>query len=91
MHAFIFIFILYSAEFANLTFIPPFLQPGFRHYDDGVNFASAGAGALVETFRGSVCNYNLMFWVYLDKVAIPYLIWCRITARKIKIYFGYIL
>lgn len=44
-----------AAEYANLPLIPPFLQPGFHNYYDGVNFASAGAGALVETFQGSVC------------------------------------
>lgn len=46
-----------AAEYANLPLIPPFLQPGFHYYCDGVNFASAGAGALVETFQGSVCVY----------------------------------
>ncbi|PQM33891.1 hypothetical protein Pyn_34214 [Prunus yedoensis var. nudiflora] len=43
----------FIAEYAHLPFVPPFLQPGFHQYYDGVNFASSGAGALVETFQGS--------------------------------------
>jgi hypothetical protein len=42
------------AEYAELPLIPPFLQPGNPQYYNGVNFASAGAGALVETFQGEV-------------------------------------
>ncbi|KAG6733160.1 hypothetical protein I3842_01G212900 [Carya illinoinensis] len=42
----------FIAEYAKLSLIPPFLQPGNPHYLNGVNFASAGAGALVETFQG---------------------------------------
>lgn len=44
----------FAAEYAHLPFVPPFLQPGFRQYYGGANFASAGAGALVETFQGEV-------------------------------------
>ncbi|XP_061361910.1 GDSL esterase/lipase 5-like [Gastrolobium bilobum] len=44
----------FMAEYANLPLIPPFLQPGNTQYYSGVNFASGGAGALVETFEGSV-------------------------------------
>ena len=43
-----------AAEYANLPLIRPFLQPGNNEYYEGVNFASSGAGALLETFRGSV-------------------------------------
>ncbi|KAF5732090.1 GDSL esterase/lipase 5 [Tripterygium wilfordii] len=43
----------FIAQYANLPLIPPYLQPGLDQYHSGVNFASAGAGALVETFRGS--------------------------------------
>ena len=49
---------IFSAEHANLPLIPPFLQPGNHEFYDGVNFASAGAGALVETFQGSVCIHK---------------------------------
>ncbi|XVE51795.1 hypothetical protein DITRI_Ditri02bG0070200 [Diplodiscus trichospermus] len=44
------------AKHANLPFIQPFLQPGFQQYYLGVNFASAGAGALAETFQGFVID-----------------------------------
>ncbi|XP_062025579.1 GDSL esterase/lipase 1-like [Rosa rugosa] len=44
------------AEYANLPMIPPYLQPGFDNYSNGVNFASAGAGALAETFQGFVLD-----------------------------------
>lgn len=55
------------AGYANLSLIPPFLQPGFRHYYDGVNFASSGAGALVETFQGSVCIMCVRSFLYHDR------------------------
>lgn len=48
------------AEYAGLPLIPPFLQPGNPYYYDGVNFASAGAGALVETFQGEVRAFHYM-------------------------------
>ncbi|XP_039053064.1 GDSL esterase/lipase 5-like [Hibiscus syriacus] len=55
----------FIAERAKLPLIPPFLQPGFRQYYQGVNFASSGAGALADTFQGFVIdlktqlsNYN---------------------------------
>ncbi|CAJ1950675.1 unnamed protein product [Sphenostylis stenocarpa] len=44
----------FIAEYANLPLVPPYLQPGNSQYYGGVNFASGGAGALVETFEGSV-------------------------------------
>lgn len=46
-----------AAEYAKLPFIPPYLQPGFNNYTYGVNFASAGAGALPESFQGFVSIY----------------------------------
>ncbi|KAE8688621.1 GDSL esterase/lipase 5 [Hibiscus syriacus] len=42
----------FIAKRAKSPLIPPFLQPGFRQYYHGVNFASFGAGALAETFQG---------------------------------------
>ncbi|XP_062087922.1 GDSL esterase/lipase 5-like [Humulus lupulus] len=56
----------FIAEYANLPLIPPFLQPGFRHYYDGVNFASSGAGALVETFQGSVIDLKTQLRYYKE-------------------------
>ncbi|CAL5439380.1 unnamed protein product [Camellia sinensis] len=45
------------AEYAKLPLISPFLEPGVKKkYDDGVNFASAGAGSLSQTFQGQVIN-----------------------------------
>ncbi|XVF74240.1 hypothetical protein PTKIN_Ptkin13bG0094400 [Pterospermum kingtungense] len=46
----------FISKYANLPLIPPYLQPGNHQYTYGVNFASAGAGALSETYRGSVID-----------------------------------
>ncbi|XWS39711.1 hypothetical protein CRYUN_Cryun18bG0078400 [Craigia yunnanensis] len=48
----------FIAEYAGLPLIPPYLQPGNYKFVDGVNFASAGAGALVETYQGFVIDLN---------------------------------
>jgi hypothetical protein len=41
-----------------LPLITPYLNPGYHRCIDGANFASAGAGALVETHQGSVCDLS---------------------------------
>ena len=41
------------AEYLKLPLILPYLQPGNHQFIDGVNFASGGAGALVETHEGN--------------------------------------
>ncbi|XP_022744231.1 GDSL esterase/lipase 5-like [Durio zibethinus] len=46
----------FLAEFAGLPLIPAYLQPGNHKFIDGVNFASGGAGALVETNQGFVID-----------------------------------
>lgn len=46
----------FIAQYANLPFLPPFLQPGLMSYKNGVNFACAGAGAVNETFQGRVIS-----------------------------------
>ncbi|KAK4269025.1 hypothetical protein QN277_022234 [Acacia crassicarpa] len=46
----------FIAEFAKLPLIQPYLFPGNRDYIDGINFASGGAGALVETNQGLVID-----------------------------------
>ncbi|KAL3598566.1 hypothetical protein D5086_006484 [Populus alba] len=46
----------FIAEYLNLPLIPPYLQPGNHRYLAGVNFASAGAGALAETHKGFVID-----------------------------------
>ncbi|KAH9619330.1 hypothetical protein KSS87_021880 [Heliosperma pusillum] len=43
----------FIAKLAHLPLIPPYLQPGLHQFSHGVNFASAGGGALVETFQHS--------------------------------------
>ncbi|CAN6571121.1 unnamed protein product [Malus baccata var. baccata] len=54
----------FIAEYAHLPFVPPFLQPGFHQYYGGANFASAGAGALVETFQGEVIDLKTQLKYY---------------------------
>ncbi|MED6192832.1 hypothetical protein PIB30_013722 [Stylosanthes scabra] len=46
----------FIAEYAKLPLIQPYLFAGNQRYSDGVNFASAGAGALVETYQGLVVD-----------------------------------
>ncbi|KAF3450555.1 hypothetical protein FNV43_RR06642 [Rhamnella rubrinervis] len=46
----------FIAEYAKLPYIPPYLHPGIDQFIDGVNFASGGAGALVETWIGFVID-----------------------------------
>ncbi|MBA0623150.1 hypothetical protein Godav_008633 [Gossypium davidsonii] len=58
----------FIAEFANLPLIPPYLQPGNHEFTYGVNFASAGAGALSETYQGFVIDLKTQL-SYFKKVA----------------------
>lgn len=67
------------AKYANLPFIPPFLQPGIDQYYYGVNFASAGAGALVETYKGDVSI--LLQWNYFRYK--PYLAYTYLNTHVI--------
>jgi phospholipase/lecithinase/hemolysin len=50
----------FIAEFAKLPLIPPYVRQSAAKYEVkyGVNFASAGAGALVETNRGLARDLN---------------------------------
>ncbi|KAE9616003.1 putative carboxylesterase [Lupinus albus] len=48
----------FIAEYAKLPLIQPYLFPGYKQYTDGINFASSGAGALVETHQGIVIDLN---------------------------------
>ncbi|XP_034695566.1 GDSL esterase/lipase 5 [Vitis riparia] len=59
----------FIAQYAKLPIIPPFLQPGVHQFYYGVNFASAGAGALVETFQGAVIDLKTQL-KYYNKVVI---------------------
>lgn len=47
---------LMAAKLAKLPMPPPYLQPGDHQFQDGTNFASAGAGILVDTDVGTVCD-----------------------------------
>jgi hypothetical protein len=42
-------YIFTAAEYANLPLIQPYLFLGNQQYVNGINFASGGAGALVES------------------------------------------
>ncbi|CAL5371246.1 unnamed protein product [Camellia sinensis] len=47
----------FIAEYAKLPLIPPYMQLTNNHqFTNGVNFASGGAGAVVETFKGLVID-----------------------------------
>ncbi|TQE08704.1 hypothetical protein C1H46_005688 [Malus baccata] len=46
----------FLAQYAKLPIIPAYLQPGLNNYTNGVNFASGGAGALVESHQGFVID-----------------------------------
>jgi hypothetical protein len=48
-----------------LPLITPYLHPGYHSYIDGANFASGGAGALVETLQGFVCDLLHSFYIYI--------------------------
>ncbi|KAK7275519.1 hypothetical protein RIF29_16638 [Crotalaria pallida] len=60
----------FIAEYAKMSFIPPYLQPGYHQYTDGANFASAGAGALIETNRGMVIDLKsqLKHFIEVEKL-----------------------
>ncbi|XP_061361912.1 GDSL esterase/lipase 5-like [Gastrolobium bilobum] len=61
----------FIAEYAKLPLIPPYLHPGYHdQYIYGVNFASAGAGALVETNQGRVIDLKTqaLFFAQVSKL-----------------------
>ncbi|KAL1338916.1 hypothetical protein HN51_033506 [Arachis hypogaea] len=58
----------FIAEYAKLPLIQPYLFPGNQIYSDGINFASAGAGALVETYQGLVIDLKTQL-SYFQKVS----------------------
>ncbi|KAI6700343.1 hypothetical protein NL676_014667 [Syzygium grande] len=49
----------FIAEYANLPLIPPYLQMKDGEFMGGANFASAGAGALVDTYKGFVVDLKM--------------------------------
>ncbi|WCJ39320.1 GDSL lipase [Euphorbia peplus] len=42
----------FIGEYLKLPLIPPYLHPGYHEFINGANFASGGAGALLETHQG---------------------------------------
>ncbi|KAL9355104.1 hypothetical protein Peur_053074 [Populus x canadensis] len=59
----------FIAGFAKLPLIPPYLSPGNSEFTNGLNFASAGAGALTETNVGMTIGLKtqLSFFKYTKK------------------------
>ncbi|XP_023529071.1 GDSL esterase/lipase 2-like [Cucurbita pepo subsp. pepo] len=57
----------FIAKYANLPLILPYLHPMNKNYVHGVNFASAGAGALAETHQGLVIDLKTQL-SYFNKV-----------------------
>ncbi|KAF7847303.1 hypothetical protein BT93_L3104 [Corymbia citriodora subsp. variegata] len=50
----------FIAEYAKLPLIPPYLQmKDGEEFIGGVNFASGGAGALVDTYKGFVVDFKM--------------------------------
>ncbi|KAA8546292.1 hypothetical protein F0562_002969 [Nyssa sinensis] len=60
----------FIAEYAKLPLIPPYKQPGNHHFINGVNFASAGAGVLVETNQGFVIDLKtqLSYFKHVERL-----------------------
>ncbi|XP_058004069.1 GDSL esterase/lipase 1-like, partial [Hevea brasiliensis] len=56
----------FIGKFLRLS-VSPYLQPGNHQYTNGVNFASGGAGALVETHQGKVIDLKTQL-SYFKKV-----------------------
>ncbi|KAD6795108.1 hypothetical protein E3N88_06004 [Mikania micrantha] len=48
----------FIAEYAKLPLIPAYLEPGNDEYTHGANFASGGAGALVDSHAGFVVDLH---------------------------------
>ncbi|GAB4841939.1 hypothetical protein Ancab_011896 [Ancistrocladus abbreviatus] len=44
----------FIAEYANLPYLPPYLQPGLNNFTNGVNFAAAAACVLVDARPGTI-------------------------------------
>ncbi|KAI8569463.1 hypothetical protein RHMOL_Rhmol02G0281500 [Rhododendron molle] len=58
----------FIAEYAKLPLLPPYKQPGNNHqFSNGANFASAGAGALVQTHQGTVIDLHMQL-IYFKNV-----------------------
>ncbi|PWA80521.1 Lipase, GDSL [Artemisia annua] len=56
----------FIAEYARLPLIPAYLDPQHNEFVHGANFASGGAGALVETHAGFVVNLRTQLEYFRD-------------------------
>ncbi|PWA78027.1 SGNH hydrolase-type esterase domain-containing protein [Artemisia annua] len=56
----------FIAEYAGLPLIPAYLEPWNNEFTHGANFASAGAGALIETFAGFVVDLQTQLRYFGD-------------------------
>ncbi|CAI9094433.1 OLC1v1030174C2 [Oldenlandia corymbosa var. corymbosa] len=56
----------FIAKYANLPLIPPYFQSGYKQFSYGVNFASGGAGALVETHQGKAISLKEQMMYFKD-------------------------
>ncbi|PSS07289.1 GDSL esterase/lipase [Actinidia chinensis var. chinensis] len=58
----------FIAEYAKLPLIPAYLKPGDHQFEYGANFASGGAGALVESHQGYVIDLHTQLSYFKDVV-----------------------
>ena len=64
---------LFVAGFAKLPLIPPYLSPDNNEFTNGLNYASAGAGAMTETNVGMVCDlFVYAFLFFLGRLRLVY-------------------
>ncbi|XP_059299439.1 GDSL lipase-like [Lycium ferocissimum] len=71
----------FIAEYANLPLIPSYFEIGKQHFVHGVNFASGGAGCLVETHRGFVIDLKTQLKYFKNVVK---LLKKKVGARESK-------
>ncbi|KAK9060355.1 hypothetical protein SSX86_021059 [Deinandra increscens subsp. villosa] len=59
----------FIAEYAKLPLIPAYLQQGHSEFTHGANFASGGAGALIDTHAGFVVDLHTQLRHFGDLVS----------------------
>ncbi|CAI9114486.1 OLC1v1015218C1 [Oldenlandia corymbosa var. corymbosa] len=55
-----------AAKYAGLPLIPPYFQSSYHQFGYGVNFASGGGGALVETYQGLAIDLKMQLLYFKD-------------------------
>ncbi|KAJ0528309.1 putative GDSL lipase/esterase, SGNH hydrolase superfamily, GDSL esterase/lipase GLIP1-5/GLL25 [Helianthus annuus] len=58
----------FIAEYAKLPPIPAYLEPSNKEYTHGANFASGGAGTLIDTYAGFVVDLHTQLRHFGDLV-----------------------